>query len=43
MFGEAEEELDISKIDFEWAKKTDKPKQLKKALKILADDGTSFI
>jgi len=39
MFGVPDEDVDLNKIDFEWVKKTDKPKLLKKALKILEADG----
>jgi len=39
MFGEPEEEITLERIDFEWVKKTSKPKSLKKALKILEADG----
>ena len=35
----ANEELDIYKIDFEWIKKTNQIKPLKKALRILKEDG----
>ena len=37
------EDIDINKIDFEWVKKTTKPKLLKKALKILEADGNLLI
>ena len=35
----ASEDLDIYKIDYEWIKKTDQIKPLKKALRILKEDG----
>lgn len=43
MFGTVEEEIEINNIDYEWVQKTDKPKSLKKALKILEADGNFSI
>lgn len=37
-----EKDIDIYAIDFDWVKKTDKVPQLKKALKILEQDGIFF-
>jgi len=39
MFPPQNEDLDLNKIDFDWVKNTDKPKLLKKALKLLELDG----
>jgi tetratricopeptide (TPR) repeat protein len=36
------EKLDINMISYEWLERTNKPKLLKKALKILKDDGNYF-
>lgn len=36
----SEKDIDIYSIDFDWVKKTEKVTQLKKALKILEQDGT---
>jgi hypothetical protein len=43
MFPEPNEDIDINKIDYEWVKQTDKPKLLKKALKLLELDGFFLI
>ena len=37
--GDKLEDIDINMIDFEWVKKTTSVKSLKKALKILIEDG----
>ncbi len=34
-----DDDLDINKLDFEWVQKTEKPRLLKKAMKILVNDG----
>ena len=36
------DKLDINMISYEWLERTNKPKLLKKALKILKDDGNYF-
>lgn len=34
--------MDLNKIDFDWVEKTEKPKLLKRALRLLAEDGDYF-
>ena len=34
-----DDEIDLNNIDYDWVQKTDKPKLLKKGLKILMKDG----
>jgi hypothetical protein len=42
MFGEAKDEVTLEKVDFEWVKSTTKIPRLKKALKLLEQDGGYF-
>lgn len=37
-----EPELNLEMIDFEWVSKETKPKNIKKALKILEEDGNNI-
>ena len=43
MFDGRINDLDINRIDFEWVARTDDIKQLKKALKILIEDGMRLL